>query len=150
VLCVLRALTFFLVCTAPSRWIPDSVCTDCGCIVCLTMSLIVNHVTTDGQPVSQSVLVSSPIWGSQPDVWYCLTVTVLSGGSPLWREVGSVICHSLSPLTVNRQLMVYIQLLFVRKTYIYIIYTWPLSVQAENSRSCTILCSSGYNGSLIT
>jgi hypothetical protein len=27
--------------------------------------------------VSQSVLVSSPIWGSLPDIYYCLTVTVL-------------------------------------------------------------------------
>jgi hypothetical protein len=27
--------------------------------------------------VSQSVLVSSPIWGSLPDNYYCLTITVL-------------------------------------------------------------------------
>jgi hypothetical protein len=33
---------------------------------------------TVGQSVSQSVLVSSPIWGSWPDIYYCLTVTVLS------------------------------------------------------------------------
>jgi hypothetical protein len=29
------------------------------------------------QSVSQSVLVSSPIWGSWPNIYYCLTVTVL-------------------------------------------------------------------------
>jgi hypothetical protein len=38
-------------------------------------------------------------------------------------------------------------LLCKRKNYI---YTRPLSVQAENSRSCPILSSSGYNGSLVT
>jgi hypothetical protein len=32
-----------------------------------------SHIATDGQ----SVLVSSPIWGSWPDIYYCLTVTVL-------------------------------------------------------------------------
>jgi hypothetical protein len=32
----------------------------------------------DWQSVSQSVLVSSPIWGSWPDIYYCLTVTVVS------------------------------------------------------------------------
>jgi hypothetical protein len=30
------------------------------------------------------------------------------------------------------------------------LYTRPLSVQAKNSRSCPILSSSGYNGSLVT
>jgi hypothetical protein len=45
--------------------------------------------------VSQCVLVSSPIWGSWPEISYCLTVTVLSlGGHPLWREHGSVVCQS--------------------------------------------------------
>jgi hypothetical protein len=34
--------------------------------------------------------------------------------------------------------------------YTFTIYTRPLSVQAENSRSCPILCSSSYNGSLVT
>jgi hypothetical protein len=37
----------------------------------------------------------------------------------------------------------------VTVTYIYT-YTRPLSVQAENSRLCPILSSSGYNGSLVT
>jgi hypothetical protein len=35
-----------------------------------------SHIATDGQSVSQSVLVSSPIWGSWPDIYYCLTLTV--------------------------------------------------------------------------
>jgi hypothetical protein len=35
---------------------------------------------------SNSSRESSPVWGSWPDVSYCLTVTVLSfGGRPLWR-----------------------------------------------------------------
>jgi hypothetical protein len=37
--------------------------------------------------------VSSPIWASWPDIYYCLTVTVLFYvGHPLWREDGSVFC----------------------------------------------------------
>jgi hypothetical protein len=37
--------------------------------------------------------MSSPIWGSWPDIYYCLTVTVLFFvGRPLWREDGSVCC----------------------------------------------------------
>jgi hypothetical protein len=32
----------------------------------------------DRRPIGQWVLVSSPVWGSWPDVNYCLTVTVLS------------------------------------------------------------------------
>jgi hypothetical protein len=74
-------------------------------------------------------------------------------GRPLWRGAGSVICRSLclSPSTVDRQQMKYIQLLLVKYNLcIYTIYTRPLSVQAENSRSCPTLGSSGYNGSLVT
>jgi hypothetical protein len=37
----------------------------------------------DRRPVGQCVLVSSPVWGSWPDVNYCLTVPVLSiSGAP--------------------------------------------------------------------
>jgi hypothetical protein len=37
----------------------------------------------DRRPVGQCVLVSSPVWGSWPDVNSCLTVTVLSiSGTP--------------------------------------------------------------------
>jgi hypothetical protein len=51
----------------------------------------------DRRSVGQCVLISSPIWGSWPDITsnFCLTVTVLSmSGPPLWREVGSVVCIS--------------------------------------------------------
>jgi ABC-type Fe3+-siderophore transport system permease subunit len=51
----------------------------------------------DWRLVSRSVLVSSPVWGSWPDINYCLTVTLLSlGGRPLWREDGSVVCQTVS------------------------------------------------------
>jgi hypothetical protein len=48
--------------------------------------------------ISQSVLVSSPIWGSQLDFNYCLTAIVdLTMGAALSDEGGgSVICHSHS------------------------------------------------------
>jgi hypothetical protein len=51
----------------------------------------------DWRSVSLSVLVSSPVRGSWPDISYSLTVTILSvgGGRPLWREGGSVFCQSL-------------------------------------------------------
>jgi hypothetical protein len=35
-------------------------------------------------------MVSSPIWGSRPDINYCF----VGAGRPLWREVSSVICIS--------------------------------------------------------
>jgi hypothetical protein len=51
----------------------------------------------DWGSVSLSVLVSSPVRGSWPDICYCLTISVLSlGGRPLWREGGSVFCQSLT------------------------------------------------------
>jgi hypothetical protein len=47
----------------------------------LTQSKSESHY--DRWPVGQWVLVSSPVWGSWPDVNYCLTVTVLSvSGAP--------------------------------------------------------------------
>jgi hypothetical protein len=53
----------------------------------------------DWRSVSLSTLVSSPVWGSWPDISYCLTVTLLSlGGRPLWREDGSVVCQSVSSI----------------------------------------------------
>jgi hypothetical protein len=36
-----------------------------------------SHIPTDGWSVSQSVMVSSPIWGSCPGIYYCLTFMVL-------------------------------------------------------------------------
>jgi hypothetical protein len=42
--------------------------------------------------------VSSPIWGSWPDIYYCLTVTVVCVGRPLWREDRSVFCICCWPL----------------------------------------------------
>jgi hypothetical protein len=54
-----------------------------------------SHIATDGQSACLSVLVSSPVWGSWPDINYCLTVTLLSlGRRPLWREDGSVVYQS--------------------------------------------------------
>jgi hypothetical protein len=37
-----------------------------------------SHIAT----LSQSVSVSSPIWGSWPDIWFCLTVNILFLGAP--------------------------------------------------------------------
>jgi hypothetical protein len=43
----------------------------------------------DWRSVSQSVLVSSPLWGSWPDIYYSLTVTVLSlwGALNIWLNL---------------------------------------------------------------
>jgi hypothetical protein len=44
----------------------------------------------DWRSENQSVLVSSPIWGSRPDIYYCLTVTVLffcGASSPMRKRV---------------------------------------------------------------
>jgi hypothetical protein len=54
---------------------------------------IQSDIATDSQSVSQSVLVSSPIWGSWPDIYYCLTVTVLL----LWGALGDVYYNRNKP-----------------------------------------------------
>jgi hypothetical protein len=48
----------------------------------------------DWRSVSLSVLVSSPVWGSWPDISYCLTVTVLPVGRAPSLTRGRV-CHVL-------------------------------------------------------
>jgi hypothetical protein len=59
---------------------------------CYNSSLTVRVRVTVWRSVSLSVLASSPVRGSWPDINYCLTVTFLSlGGRPLWRE-GAVVC----------------------------------------------------------
>jgi hypothetical protein len=105
----------------------------CQSKLCLVKSK--SNSCYDRQSVAHSVLMSTPIWSSWPDFNYCLTVTVLS----LWGA-----------LSDERTSLVYIQLLLVNKTCICTIYTWPLSVLTEDSRSCPILSSSHYNGSLVT
>jgi hypothetical protein len=54
-----------------------------------------SYVTTDGQSASLS-WNKAPIWGLWPDLYYCLTVRGLLTWGALWREDGSVICHSHS------------------------------------------------------
>jgi hypothetical protein len=54
-----------------------------------------SHIATDGRSVSQYDLVSSPICDFWSEIFfqsYCLVFL----GHPLWREVRSVICQSLS------------------------------------------------------
>jgi hypothetical protein len=69
-------------------------------------------------------------------------------GRSLWREGGSVVCQTQS--AVIRLLSVCtIYMLQVIKC-MYTTYTRPLSVQAQYSRSCTIVSSSCYNSSLVT
>jgi hypothetical protein len=52
----------------------------------------------DWRSVSLSVLVSSPVRGSWPDISYYLTVTVFFlGRRPLWRESGSVFTPQVNP-----------------------------------------------------
>jgi hypothetical protein len=56
----------------------------------------------DWRSVSQLVLVSSTIWGSWPDIYNCLTITVLFFmRRPFWGEDGSVICTCCWSLPVQ-------------------------------------------------
>jgi hypothetical protein len=110
--------------------------TDC------THSQSQSHIATDDQSVSLSVMVSSPVWGSWPDISYCVTVTVLYlGGRPLWREDGSVVCQSVSSIRSIVSMYSYnFYILHVSLVieYIYNIYTRPLLVRAQYSRLCPI------------
>jgi hypothetical protein len=61
-----------------------------------------SHIATDGQSVCLSVLVSSPGWGSWPDVSSSLELTVLSMWGALYDErsgLSFVIVGSISPLS---------------------------------------------------
>jgi hypothetical protein len=53
---------------------------------CLTAAQSQSHVTTEGQSVSQYVLMSSLFWFSLPDICYCLTITVVSLWGALSEE----------------------------------------------------------------
>jgi hypothetical protein len=101
-----------------------------------------------------SVLVSSPIWGSWPDIYYCLTFTVLSmSGAPSDERSGlSFVLVIVRPLSVNIYRFTCNAHVSDIYTYsdVYTLYTRPPSVHAENSRSCSFLSSLGYNGSLVT
>jgi hypothetical protein len=98
----------------------------------------------DRRSVGQSVLVSSPMLRTVRQLRFCQSGALSDERSGLSFVIVFVSLLSI----VNRW---YIQLLTVKKyIYIYTIYTWPLSVQAENSRSCPTTSSSGYNGSLVT
>jgi hypothetical protein len=56
----------------------------------------------DRRPVGQCVLVSSPIWGSWPDINYCVTVTVLpTSGAP--SDVRSGLSFDLVTWTASVQ-----------------------------------------------
>jgi hypothetical protein len=74
-------------------------CTRVAPADCITDAVVKVKVTlrlTVSQSVSQYVLVSSQIWDFWPELFF-FKVTVLSFlGRPLWREVGSVMCQSLS------------------------------------------------------
>jgi hypothetical protein len=78
-----------------------------------------------------------------------LTFTVLSmSGIPSDKRSGlSFFIVIVRPLLVNIYRFTYN--VHVSDIYIYTVCTRPMSVQAENSRSCSFLSSLGYNGSLL-
>jgi hypothetical protein len=99
----------------------------------------------DWRSVSQSVLV----W---LDTTSCLTITVLSIWGALSDERTGLsftrvtVSSNKSLVSMHSTLTSYILL----KVCIYYIYTRPLSVQAQYSRSCPIFSRSRYNGTLVT
>jgi hypothetical protein len=72
---------------------------------------------------------------------------VVSVGPPLWREVGSVSCQSLSSMFSPLSKIQYNLHCTCHMFYVYAIYTRLLSAQAQYSRSCQNL---RYNSSLDT
>jgi hypothetical protein len=63
-----------------------------------------SHIATDGQSVSQYVLVSSQNLGHLTrDLFFFQSHCLVFLGRPLWREVGSVMCHSLSLKSISVQ-----------------------------------------------
>jgi hypothetical protein len=80
-------------------------------------------VTTDGQSVSLS-WCRAPFGAHDQKLSTVWQLGYFEVGRPLWRRAGYVICRSLclSPSTVDRQQMKYIQLRLVNRTYVYIQY----------------------------
>jgi hypothetical protein len=71
-------------------------------------------------------------------------------GRPLWREVGSVVCHSQSLSQVSVYTYIKITYNVQEVNNLHTIFTRPLSVQAQYSKLCPITSSFRYNGSLVT
>jgi hypothetical protein len=103
----------------------------------------------DRRSVGQSVLVSSPIWGSWPNIYCWLTFTLLSmSGAPSDERSGlSFVLVIVRPLLVN--IYRFKCNAYVSDIYIYTICTRPMSVQAENNRSCSFLSSLGQRSPTI-
>jgi hypothetical protein len=107
----------------------------------------------DWQSVSQSGLVSSPIWGSWPVISYCVIVSVLSLWGALSDErsglsfVRVIVNSHISLVWKNNIFTFYMFHMFLNA---YTIYTRPLSVQAQCSRVCPISSSFHDNGNLVT
>jgi hypothetical protein len=85
-----------------------------------------SHIATDGQS-AWSILVSSPVWGSWPDISYSLTATVLSlWGAPSDKGTGMSFVRVIVGNNVSCQYVQYIQFKcsYIMEGYIYIyIYT---------------------------
>jgi hypothetical protein len=92
----------------------------------------------------------APIWGLWPDFYYCQTFTILSMWGALSDERTGLTFARVT-VSSNKYVVSMYNLHFTcHKMYVYITYTRPLSVQTQYSRSCPILSSSCYNGSLVT
>jgi hypothetical protein len=102
-----------------------------------------SYVTTHGQSVSMSwcQFTLGPVTRCYILSECCCVVCV---GRPLWREVASVSCQSLSSLFSPLSDIRYNLHCTCYMFYVYAIYSGPQSAQAQYSRSC----SSRYNGSL--
>jgi hypothetical protein len=99
----------------------------------------------DWRSVSQYVSVSNQLWNLWPNIIFRLKVAVLS----LWDALSDE-KSGLSPVSHCQQYLVYCQNVIYftcHMFYVYAINTWPLSAQAQYSRSCHNLC---YNSSLDT
>jgi hypothetical protein len=92
-----------------------------------------SRVTTDGQSVSPSRYRAPS--GARPNIYYRLIFSVLSmSGAPSDERSGlSFVIVIVRPLSVN--IYRFTCNVHVSDIYIYTIYTRPMSVQAENSRS---------------
>jgi hypothetical protein len=103
---------------------------------CLTMTTLKSKSKShyNWESLSQSVLVSSPIWGSWPDISYCLTVTVLS----LWgtlpdKQMGLSFVRVIisSNMSVVRKSNIFTFYVFHMLLNVYTIYTKPLLFQVQ-------------------
>jgi hypothetical protein len=90
-----------------------------------------DHIATDGQSVSQSAMVLSPIWGSWPDI-SSLKVSILFMWGALYDERRGLPLLGVIVSSVKSIVRMYNYLHVINYSYIQYSRTWPHVAVAQS------------------